>query len=204
MTDPRTNDPIRVCFYRTEGEHLKNFDLPEGYDWILWRPSLSEMMPAGIPRDRRGFIARWLMHQLHLFSNRDYRVMVIRREADIAHYSALTGRYLRRGFMDRDQDLRIVDAWTDPDDRGRRLASFALAKAIRILRRPGRRVWYLCRRDDLASRKVAEGVGMALVGHGIWQRPPGGLRLLGRYVLSAEGSNREHPPQGFFVNPAWA
>jgi hypothetical protein len=199
----RKNNPIRVCFYRSEGEQLRQFDLPPGYDWILWRPTLSELMPPGIARDLASFVGRWLLHQLHLFSNRDYRVMLIRRGAEVAHYSAITGRYRRLGVIDRDQDLQVGYVWTRPQDRGRRLASFALSRSIRILRRPGRRIWYLCRRDDVASRKLAESVGMSLIGHGIWQRPPGGLRLLGRYQLISEQPH-EHPHQGLFVDPAWA
>lgn len=200
----RKSEPLSVCLYRSEGEQVREFDLPPGYDWILWRPTLSEVMPPGTSRDRASFFGRWLWHQLHLFPNRDYRVMVIRRGSEMAHYSAINGRHFRRGFMDRDEDLQVSYAWTHPDDRGRRLASFALARAIRILRRPGRRFWYFCARDDLASRKVAEGVGMSLVGHGIWLRPPGGLGLLGRYIFSSGGSPQEHPPRGFFVDPAWA
>ena len=204
MSILRKTNPIRVCFYCSNGEQLREFALPSGYDWSLWRPTLGELMPAGVARDHGSFCLRWVLHQLHLFPNRDYRVMVIRRGAALAHYSAIAARRLRRSFTDRDEDLQVGYAWTHPDDRGQRLASFALAKAIRILRRPGRRLWYLCRRDDLAARKVAEGVGMSLIGHGIWLRPPGGLGLLGRFVFTAERSLQERSPQGFFVAPAWA
>ena len=36
-------------------------------------------MPNGMGQSRKRFALRWQMHQLHLFSNRDYRVLALTR-----------------------------------------------------------------------------------------------------------------------------
>jgi RimJ/RimL family protein N-acetyltransferase len=159
-------------FFKTERPTCTWADLPPGYHWTIWRPAFNQLMPSKVGHERKRFASRWAMHQLRLFSNRDYQVLVIRHRPgdEIVHYSGATGRYWRWPFMDPG-DMQIGDTWTDPDHRGRGLARFALARLLHELTKPGRRIWYVVDHDNFASIKVARSCGMSLAGTGFITQP---------------------------------
>jgi RimJ/RimL family protein N-acetyltransferase len=126
-----------------------------------------------------------LLHQLRLFSNREYEVLLIRDRAngELAHYSGATGRYWRWPFMGA-EDMQIGDTWTNPAHRGRGLGKFALAVLLRQLARPGRRIWYVVGAENLASIAIAKAAGMRLGGTG-GRTHPRLFRFLHAYELRA-------------------
>lgn len=150
----------------------------------FWKPSLEEVAPAGV----KGavFVVWWLMHQLRLFANRDYAQYVVREDDRVIHRSGIYPRYLRFPFMGTD-DLQIGDTWTDPDYRGRGLATEAVASIVGARARPGRRFWYVVSDDNTASVRAIEKAGFSLSGVGE-RRPRLGLRALGAYVLTQSTS----------------
>jgi RimJ/RimL family protein N-acetyltransferase len=131
------------------------------------------------------FIVWWLLHQLHLFKNRDYHQVVIRRDGRVVHRSGVYPGFPRFPFM-IGADLQIGDTWTSPDERGRGLALMAIAETIRRLGRFDRRFWYLCETENTASIRVIEKAGFTPVGIGR-KRPRLGLLALGAYVLDEPG-----------------
>src|SRR5947208_629149 len=60
------------------------------YNWRVWKPSFSEMVPPGAPdRFHRRFELLWLLHQVHLFSSRDYGVFAIYDLGKLAHFTTI-------------------------------------------------------------------------------------------------------------------
>jgi RimJ/RimL family protein N-acetyltransferase len=180
-------------FFKAEGPTWARADLPPGYHWSIWKPALNQLMPNRMNQQHKRFTARWLMHQLHLFSNREYQVLVIRNgRGEIVHYSGATGRYWRWPFMDRG-DMQVGDTWTDPDHRGRGLARFALVRLLHELTKPGRRIWYVVHQDNSASIKVARSCGMSLAGTGFITRPRW-FAFLHAFVMEQSAAGEESDP----------
>lgn len=154
---------------------------------MLWRPSLRDIAPRGVIG--KSFKVWWLFHHLRLFANRDYALFVIYHEGMLVHRSGVYPGYLRFPFMAPD-DLQIGNTWTSPHERGRGLASAAIAEIIRLLARPGRNFWYLVESENVASIRVVERAGFRLAGVGE-RRPRLGLRFLGAFYLNnIAGSER--------------
>ena len=183
------HQPLHL-FYRTDHPPSAGpTDLAVEYEWGFWKPTRNEIMPNGIRQLRKRFALRWLTHQLHLFSNRDYQVLVVRHgpTGEIVHYSGATGRYWRWPFMGAG-DMQIGDTWTHPAHRGRGLGKFALVKLLQQLERPGRRMWYIVEDDNIPSIAVAEAAGMRLAGTG-GRTHPRVLRFLHAYELRSAVDN---------------
>ncbi|MGH7932187.1 MAG: class I SAM-dependent methyltransferase [Candidatus Binataceae bacterium] len=172
---------IRHLFLRTDGRDLPRCTIAARYTWEMWRPSLISMMPPGLPVDRMKFAVRYLIHQLHLYSNRDYGALIIRHNGKLVHYSITSGRYWKTRFMG-DDDIRIGHVWTGSEHRGEHMASFAIVKIAELIGRPGRKFWYVVSEDNLAPIKAAEQAGMARIAYGEWHRPLG-LGLMSSYRI---------------------
>lgn len=175
--------PLAYLFYEARGLVEQTRELPGEYDWSIWRPRINRIIPPGTGQFRKRFAARWLIHQLRLFSNRDYQVLLIRHRSsgELAHYSGATGRYWRWPFMGA-EDMQIGDTWTHPAHRGRGLGKFALAVLLKQLARPGRRIWYVVEKDNAPSIAIALGAGMRLAGTG-GRTHPRLFRFLHAYEL---------------------
>lgn len=182
-------EKVRSLFYRTDGHGLVHPNLSERYSWQMWHPGVNSVCPEGLAVDRNKFVVRFLIHELHLYSNRDYGALVIRHHGQVVHYSITSGRYWKTRFMGPD-DIRIGHVWTDPHHRGERLGMFAIAKIAETMGRPGRNFWYVISEDNLGAVRTAEAVGMSCVAHGRWVRPLG-LRLMSFYEMGPMLKNPE-------------
>lgn len=160
--------------------HKKPDDLPDPYTAEFWSPHGVAILPDGlnwIP------FAVWsvVFHHGRVFRNRDYQLLLIRKGGKLVHRSCIFPGYFRFPFM-ADGDLQVGDTWTDPAERGRGLAVWALTMAIRRLATDGKTVWYICDQDNSASVRVARKVGMKLVGRGVRGRQFG-VKLLGKFEI---------------------
>jgi RimJ/RimL family protein N-acetyltransferase len=185
-------DTPRYLFYRADAPS-RLATLPEGYSYELWRPSLFKPVPKGMQQNHLRFVARSVLHAAHVFSNRDCGILIIRRVSDIVHYSAVAPAWFRWPFMSRD-DLQIGDTWTAQHTRRQGLALFSLLTIMATLRKPGRKFWYFCREDNLASIHVAEMAGMEIAGRG-GCFPVMRLKMLRQYRMT-----EPRVPQ---LNPTW-
>jgi RimJ/RimL family protein N-acetyltransferase len=182
---------MRYRFYLLEpgtAPH-RTASLAPGLSAELWRPRLLEPVPPGVAG--RAFKVWWIFHQLHLFSNRDYSLFVIRDGTRVVHRSGVYPGYLRFPFMSA-RDLQIGDTWTDPEYRGRGLAQYAAAEIVMRLATEERRFWYLVESGNASSIRVIERVGFRCQGEG--QRSPRwGIEALGAYHLqhSQAAQNRQ-------------
>ena len=146
----------------------------------LWRPSVGDIMPPGV--HGIPFRVWWLFHNLHLFANQDYAILVIYDRDRLIHRSCVFPRYPRFPFM-RDDDLQIGDTWTDPAYRGRGIATLAIREVLIRMARPGRAFWYVVESENVASVRVIERAGFTQLGKSV-RTSRLGLRLLGAFVLT--------------------
>ena len=101
-------------------------ELPAGYSIEIWRPSWRRIVPPTLgPK----FALWWALHTGALFTNRDYAVLIIRRNGRAVHRTCLIPKYFRWPFM-KDGDLQISSTWTHPDHRCLGLATYALEWAV--------------------------------------------------------------------------
>ena len=153
--------------------------LPAGYRCEAWRPGVFRFKANGMPAFP--FVIWWVLHMLHVFSNRDYGLFIIRCGDKVIHRSVITPRYFRFPFMAAG-DIQISDTWTDPGERGKGLATIALESIISSPLFRKHTCWYVVEPDNRASIRVVEKAGFTLAGRGIRTRRFG-LGILGRFVL---------------------
>ena len=165
------------------GDDVAAGALPAQYSWTIWRPQTWPTLPPGLSRIRlrRRFLFRWAISRLHLFGGPDCGALLIYEGGRLAHYSGFTPRYWRFPFI-ASGDLQIGDTWTDPADRGRGLALFALQTIVAAVARPGRRLWYVVEVANKPSIRVAEKAHFTLAAEGT-RVIPWGIKLAGAYVI---------------------
>jgi GNAT superfamily N-acetyltransferase len=152
--------------------------LPSGCTIEVWRPRALAAFPD---RFRPVYLVWWLFHHGRIFANRDYSALLIREGGRVVHRSMVFPRFFRFPFMS-ESDLQIGDTETAEDQRGKGLATQAIAGVARFLHRPGRTLWYLVEESNEASIRVIAKAGFELRGRGR-KVPRAGLRLLGAYQL---------------------
>ncbi len=158
---------------------------PSGLSRSLWTPGWRAVRPTGLTGIT--WVVWWSFHQLRVFGNRDYGVLLVNDAGGrVVHRACVFPPYPRFPFMAPD-DLQIGDLWTAEEWRGHGLATASLGHIVQQKVRPGRRLWYLAEQSNTASIRVAERAGFRCVGTG---RREGrwGLRPLGAYRLVPDGA----------------
>jgi RimJ/RimL family protein N-acetyltransferase len=173
---------MKSLFYRfdfDDNNQVKNVLIDAKFSLVLWKPSVSEIVPAGVAW--LPFAVWWVMHYLHIFANRDYSLFLIYDSKTIVHRSVITPRYFRFPFMAR-EDLQIGDTWTMPEYRGKGLATFAIQKIVELHKKPGRRFWYVVEEDNIPSIRAVEKTGFVKYGVGA-RRKRMGMALFGFFEM---------------------
>ncbi|HLK87872.1 MAG TPA: GNAT family N-acetyltransferase [Candidatus Binataceae bacterium] len=132
-------------------------------------------------RLRLRFLFRWVLDRLHIFAEPGFGAVLIYDGDRLAHYSGFTPRYWRFPFI-ANGDFQIGDTWTDPAYRGKGLASAGLARAVALLTRPHRRLWYVVESINEPSIRVAEKGHFTLAAEG-GILEPWGLGFARAYVI---------------------
>ncbi len=170
-------------FYRTTSSGAGAPSLPaECYSAEIWHPTLFRIVPGGLPAFP--FAVWWVLHTLRVFANRDFGILLVRFRGKVVHRSVITPAYFRFPFMSK-TDLQVGDTWTDPDHRGKGLATIALQTILSCPSPRERRFWYVVEADNKASIRVVEKAGFHIAGGGDRTRRLG-LALLGTYRLAQE------------------
>lgn len=150
-----------------------------GVSCETWRPGRWRVKPTGFPV--WPFFVWWMFHQLHLFANRGYCVILIRRRGEIVHRSCVFPRYFRFPFMSH-EDLQVGDTWTAPEHRGLGLAVLGLRAAAKVASDTCPHLWYLVEEQNSASIRAVEKAGFRRVGRGC-RTARFGSRLFGSFVI---------------------
>jgi RimJ/RimL family protein N-acetyltransferase len=163
--------------------NTQQHDLPDPYTVEFWSPRGLDIVPERLALMP---FAVWsvMFHHGRIFRNRGYQLLLIRKRGELVHRSCIFPGYFRFPFMAA-SDLQVGDTWTEPAERGKGLALWALSTVIRRMTINGETVWYICDKDNTASARVAEKAGMRLVGRGERTRRFG-LNLLGRFQITEE------------------
>ena len=154
-------------------------------DFGVWRPDLLHLKVPSLPVWNS--LAWWGLHQARLFHSRQYSVLLVRDGQRIVHRSCIMPAWFRWPFMDTD-DIQITATWTEPDQRGRGIATLA-AQIIVATARPDQTVWYATRELNRSSVAVSRSAGMELAGTA-FRTKRFGLRPLGSLVVQL----KEPPP----------
>ncbi len=163
-------------FYLATGpapaEVVDSQTLPDGYRWVLWKPTLRSLVPPGL----KWWLCarRTLWHYLHIFACRDYSILLIYHGDAFVHHSFVVPQWFRYPFMSGN-DLQIINTWTVPQHRGHGLATFALSRILAAYAAPKRRLWYVVADNNVGSIRVVEKCGFVLIGkgsrvHSVWNR----------------------------------
>lgn len=174
------SSPQKYIFYvsysrKTPGKP----DLPAGYYLKIWKPSVSELNPRGLPKFP--FILWSMMYYLRLFKNTNYRIFLVYYDKKIAHYSVVLPKHFKYPFMDNN-DLQIGPVGTDINHRRKGLASYTVGKIIETCENPECKFWYLTRDDNIPSKAFIESLGFSRYGEGFRGSGPG-IGILGRFYL---------------------
>ncbi len=149
------------------------------YSIYLWKPKLDQIFPSGLSEKK--FAVWWLMHQLRIFPNRDYGVLLIFDGNRLIHRSCIFPRYLRFPFMGND-DLQIGDIFTDEKYRGKGIAAYAIQKIVELYKIDNRKFWYIVEENNESSIRVIEKVGFNKIGCGE-RRKKFGIKLFGSFEI---------------------
>lgn len=138
-----------------------------------WRPTLRHPRP---PEHPARFGVWWALHEARVFRSRQYSVVLVRDGDRIVHRSCVMPAWFRWPFM-ASTDLQISDTWTDPEYRGRGIASFA-ARLVVARADPSQTIWYATSASNVSSLAVCRSLGMESAGRAIRAKRLG-LRVLG-------------------------
>ncbi len=144
----------------------------------IWRPDWRHILP---PTLGLKFTLWWALHMCQLFRNREYSVLLIRRNKRVVHRTCLIPKYFRWPFMS-DADLQVSSTWTHPEHRCLGLATFALQTAVAEWDAAGRTLWYVTCAENAPSLAVCSNIGFVMK-TAAKRTFRFGLRLLGQLEL---------------------
>lgn len=170
---------MKYLFYLNSHLSSQSIETPEGYTSYFWKPKWRSLAPRRM--HIYPFGVWWLFHYLRIFENGDYRLFLIVHDGIVVHRSVVFPPFFRFPFMSQ-QDLQIGDTWTDPNHRGRGLATLALFSIMSEYSLEKRRIWYIVESENQPSIRVVEKAGFERVGEGI-RLSRMGIPLLGYYTI---------------------
>ena len=167
----------RLLFFCADPDDRRPAAPATSVEFQFWTPSLKRIKPPASPA--WPFVVWTALHALHVFSSRDYRILLALENGELLHRSCIFPRFYRFPFMN-ERDLQVGDVWTAPVKRGKGLAGIALAEVL--ARFPDRRIWYITEESNAASVAVARKAGMHV--HGMGERTrPAGIGAIGQFRL---------------------
>ncbi len=182
----RAENEVYLIF-RADGGSITLDELPTQVNrlrFTVWRPGVLHFKPPS--QQLRNTLVWWGLHQTRVFRSRQYSVLLVRDGQRIVHRSCIMPAWFRWPFMGTD-DIQITATWTEPDQRGRGIATLA-AQMIVADAQPGQTVWYATRELNESSVAVCRSAGMEPAGTA-FRTQRLGLRSLGSLVI-------QHPDQG--------
>jgi ubiquinone/menaquinone biosynthesis C-methylase UbiE/RimJ/RimL family protein N-acetyltransferase len=173
----------RVALNDVAEEHTSADRADEGrtFEAITWKPAPWRILPLSIFGGSKTrcacdlawpvFAYLWLYYYFSSFDkHRWYRVRLVRDRDQLVHVTIEMSRDFRYPFME-DGDIEVGPAWTHPEYRGLGIASSVLAAVLSQAAREGRRAaWWICRDDNLPSRRIPLRNGMRLIGRAVKER----------------------------------
>jgi RimJ/RimL family protein N-acetyltransferase len=174
-----------LVYHRETAESGADDAMP--YSLEVWRPSAFRIVPPSLSSPLSALL--WCAHYARVFHSREYQALLLWDGNQIVHRTCVIPACFRWPFM-APCDLQISSVWTHPDYRGRGLATWAVRKAMRMSREPGRSFWYITRENNSPSIALCTKAGFRLVGHAVRSRRLG-MRIFGRFVIKQQ--DRESP-----------
>lgn len=153
--------PVRLVMCLLSVEELSETEIDDRYRFVSWRPGIFRIVPPGLSFKLAFW---WLAHYLRVFRNRDYSVLYIMDGDIIAHHLVVVPSYYRWPLMGN-SDVQISSTHTYPKYRRRGLATAGLRKAIALMKKPGRRFWYVSSEKNAPSIALCKTAGFKTVAY---------------------------------------
>ena len=171
-------------FYKQDRKPQKVLvPIPAGMTLEFWRPKLWRPLPGGFPP--HPFLLFYLLHFLGIFTSRNYGIVIIRKDGQELHHTALVPAYFRFPFM-KPNDLQIMCVWTKEDCRGTGVGFLGLQEAMKWVQDPDLTFWYMVMDTNTLSIRLAEKAGFQYSGRASKAPLPGlgrlKINLLGIYL----------------------
>jgi hypothetical protein len=132
----------------------------DGFILRRWNPRLLRVIPNGGVRDKRGFFINWLfgLHRALVGRGFGYEAcLLVTPGGDVVAECIISNASSRFAFMSKN-DVQIGAVMVPANLRGNGLGKVLLR--IVLLQVVGhRRAWWVCRKDNIASAKLAESCG---------------------------------------------
>jgi len=154
-----------ILYFKEYGTPQKEWvaKLPDACRWEVWRPSKLSLYPARIKGIRRklDFISVWLVdYLLKPPTENGCSAWLVFDGREVIHHSVVTMKSFKYPFMGED-DLQVGMIFTQDHFRRSGLALCTINEILKRYEKPGRRVWYVTQRRNIASRALAEKLGFS-------------------------------------------
>jgi RimJ/RimL family protein N-acetyltransferase len=181
---------MKYLFYINETISIKPINIDPKYTYKFWYPSFTSVLPKGLKK--LSMPVWWLFHHLRIFANQEYGIFLIYDNEKLIHRSFIFPKYFRFPFMAKN-DLQIGNTYTDPDYRGKKLATFAIQQIVRNYGKTDgnpRKIWYLVAQDNTNSIYVIEKSDFKLLGKG-QKNKRFGMSFFGYYAIEHYENNNQ-------------
>ncbi|MDR2440412.1 MAG: GNAT family N-acetyltransferase [Planctomycetaceae bacterium] len=179
---------MKHLFYINKTMKAESISIDTQYTYQFWHPSFTTVLPKGLKNF--SLLVWWLFHHLKLFANNNYSIFLIYDNKKLIHRSFIFPKYFRFPFMTKN-DLQIGDTYTDPNYRGKNLATFAIQEIVKNYGKIDgntRNIWYLVDQNNTASIHVIEKAEFKLYGKGQKNRRFG-MSVFGYYDIEHYENN---------------
>jgi len=168
-----------IFYLHSPGGIVSESDLPNGYYFKIWRPSIFGFSPKGL--SKFPFSIWSIMHYLKLFSNDNYRIFLVYHDKKIIHYSVVLPKHFKYPFM-TNSDIQIGPIWTDTEHRRKGIATFTVRKILETYKTKKGRFWYITREENIPSKEFIESLGFSKHGIG-YKKSRLGIRSLSYFYI---------------------
>jgi SAM-dependent methyltransferase len=152
----------QIIYYKRFNEiSNKAINVPHFYSGGIWKPSIFRLYPNGVKGIKRklDFISVWsLYYLLNKFDKDGLSVFLLYDQDKALHHSIVTKKSFKYPFMKED-DLQIGMIFTETEYRQKGLALCTINEILKRYKKPGRTIWYITKKDNIASRRLAEHFG---------------------------------------------
>ena len=118
-----------------------------------WKASFMKFRPEGIK-----FSWLWVLYYFWFLFDKNYEgLLLFDINKKLVHSLFLIPNYFRFPFMEKNS-LQVSNVWTSKECRNTGVATAALKFIIK--KKNSKKIWFLCREDNLASARIAEKAGL--------------------------------------------
>lgn len=152
--------------YKLSEATVSGQKIPKHLSLHWWRPGLKHFIPPG---KGKKYFAYWLFHYFHIFKNRDYSALFVKKGDLIVGSMLIVPAHFKWPFMGK-KDLQFTYVKTSPEFRGQGIGSLMLQACLQKFKKKGRTFWYVTNKENVVSQRLCEKVGFKFAGPGFTKK----------------------------------